>query len=99
MPVCLLCPRFHKLRAGHPFRADLVRLVVRDRVGAGLDAGQDSVAVPELLPEVLDDGPDPVGWPGAPGTVQPLPPLLGICMSGWTGPPGQPGFCAVGTSM
>ena len=45
----------------------------------GLDAGQDSVAVPVLLPEVLDDSPDTVGWPGAPGAVTPLPPLPGMC--------------------
>jgi len=45
----------------------------------GLDAGHDSVAMPVLLPEVLDDSPDTVGWPDAPGTVTPPPPLPGRC--------------------
>ena len=45
-----------------------------------MEAGQVRVAVPEVLPDVLEDSPDTVGWPGAPGAVTPVPPLPGI----WT---------------
>jgi len=41
------------------------------------DAGQVSVAVPDVLDEVDDDRPDATGWPGAPGAVTPVPPLPG----------------------
>jgi len=45
----------------------------------GLDAVQDSVAVPVLLPEVLDDSPATVAVHGAPGAVTRCPRCLGMC--------------------
>ena len=44
----------------------------------GVAAGQLTVAVPDVLLDVLDDRPDAVGCPGAPGTVTLVPPVPGM---------------------
>lgn len=45
----------------------------------GVEAVQLSVAVPDVLLDVLEDKPETVGVPGAPGDVTPVPPLPGMC--------------------